>query len=104
MEPIQISKARDCLGDLASRVVFGKERIILTKNHKELALISIEDLRALEAYEDEQDIRLAEAAEEESDRLGYISWEELKAELKCDTQSNSQNKPRKISEKSPKNS
>jgi hypothetical protein len=105
MEPIPITKARDCLGELASRVVFGRERIVLTRHHQEFALVSIEDLHSLEALEDDLDIKLVEEAKKESEELGAISWENIKQEMGlCPTQSNSHLKRKKISEKSPKSS
>jgi hypothetical protein len=103
MEPIPITKARDCLGELASRVVFGRERIILKRHHQTLALVSIEDLRALEALEDEIDIKLADAAKKESEESGTVSWEDIKQEMNlCSTKSNSPRKLKKTSAESPK--
>ena len=81
MEQISITKARDHLGDLASRVVYNRERIVLTKHNKRLALVPIEDLEALEAMEDREDILAAEAAKKEIEEYGTISWEEMKKEL-----------------------
>lgn len=81
MEPIPITQARDCLGDLAARVLYGHERIILTRHNKKLALVPIEDLEALEAMEDALDIRAADAAHKEAELHGTIGWEEVKKEL-----------------------
>lgn len=78
---ISITKARDHLGDLACRVVYNKERIVLTIHNKQLALVPIEDLEALEAMEDREDILAAEAAKNEIEEHGTISWEKMKKEL-----------------------
>jgi prevent-host-death family protein len=81
MEKISITKARDHLGDLANRVVYNRERIVLTKHNRQLALVPIEDLEALEAMEDREDILAAEAAKKEIEEQGAISWEDMKKEL-----------------------
>lgn len=44
--------ARDCLGDLINRALYGAERFVLTRHGKPAAaLVSIDDLSTLEAGE-----------------------------------------------------
>lgn len=105
MDRIPITKARDCLGKILNRVVFGRERIILERRNEKMALISMEDLAALEALEDSRDIQLADAARKDIEANGTVSWENIKKELNlCNTQSNSLAQQKKTSKKSPENS
>jgi prevent-host-death family protein len=63
MTELPISEARDHLGDLVSKAEHAHERIVLTRRGKPVAaVISIEDLRALEAVEDEADLAAARGA------------------------------------------
>lgn len=49
---IAADQARDQLGDLINRAGFGGERFILTRHGKQVvALVSIDDLKSLEATE-----------------------------------------------------
>ena len=58
-----ISEARDRLGELVSKAEHGYERIVLTRHGRAVAaVISIEDLRELEAVEDEADLAAARDA------------------------------------------
>jgi prevent-host-death family protein len=58
-----ISEARDRLGELVSMAEHGYERIVLTRRGRAVAaVISIEDLRDLEAAEDEADLEAAREA------------------------------------------
>lgn len=51
-EEIGADVARDCLGDLINRALYGSERFVLTRHGKPAAaIISIDDLNALEAGE-----------------------------------------------------
>ncbi len=58
-----ISEARDHLGEIVSKAEHAHERILLTRHGRAVAaVISIEDLRELEAAEDEADLTAARAA------------------------------------------
>jgi len=67
---ISISDARDHLSEVVDRARYAHERVVLTKRGKDVcAIVSIEDLKLLEALEDQLDIdmarqALAEAGEE----------------------------------------
>jgi prevent-host-death family protein len=58
-----MTKARQDFTDMANRVMFGDERICIEKNNKPaVALVSVEDLKILEALEDRIDVQAAKAA------------------------------------------
>jgi len=82
MPSIPFSEARAHLTDIANLVAFKGERVVLSRNTKDLiALISIEDLRRLEALEDKIDVDIAKKAKRAIKRSGTVSWEEAKKEL-----------------------
>lgn len=63
MSEVPISEARDRLGEVVSRAEHAHERTILTRRGKPVAVvISIEDLRELEAAENEADLAAAQDA------------------------------------------
>ncbi|MFQ5794744.1 MAG: type II toxin-antitoxin system Phd/YefM family antitoxin [Candidatus Bipolaricaulia bacterium] len=67
---------RNQIGDLLARVIYLKERVIIERRDKPVAaLISLEDLRVLERFEDERDAALLKAAKESSKSL--VPFEEL---------------------------
>jgi prevent-host-death family protein len=58
-----ISEARDHLGEIVSRAEHAHVRTVLTRHGKAVAaVISLEDLRELEAAEDEVDLAAAREA------------------------------------------
>lgn len=60
MGSMAVSAAKNTLGEATSRVSYAGERIVLTKHNKAVAaLISIDDLRLLEALEHDADLREA---------------------------------------------
>lgn len=63
MNELPISKARDHLGEIVSRVEHAQERTVLTRHGKAVAaVVSIDDLRELEALEDQADLAAAREA------------------------------------------
>ncbi|TVT17416.1 type II toxin-antitoxin system Phd/YefM family antitoxin [Amycolatopsis rhizosphaerae] len=55
-----MSEARNHLGDVVARVEHAHERAVLTRHGRPVAaVVSIDDLRALEAAEDEADLLAA---------------------------------------------
>ncbi|MDR6597250.1 type II toxin-antitoxin system Phd/YefM family antitoxin [Saccharothrix longispora] len=63
MSEMPISVARDQLGEVVSRVEHAHERAVLTRHGRPVAaVVSIEDLRRLEAAEDEADLTAAREA------------------------------------------
>lgn len=72
MSEVPISEARDRLGELVSRAERGQERTVLTRHGRPVAVvISIEDLRELEAAEDEDDLEAARAALADPERVTH---------------------------------
>ncbi|WP_253890378.1 type II toxin-antitoxin system Phd/YefM family antitoxin [Actinokineospora diospyrosa] len=63
MSEMPISMARDHLGEVVSRVEHAHERAVLTRHGRPVAaVVSIDDLRRLEAAEDEADLTAAREA------------------------------------------
>lgn len=82
MPSIPVSKARDEMKDLVNRVAYGKERIYLTSHDKKMvAVVPIEDVEALEAMEDAQDIRIAEKRIKKAAKEGTYTTEQLRKQL-----------------------
>lgn len=82
MSNIPFSEARTHLTDIVNGVAYGGKRIILTRKGKQLvAIIPLEDLRALEALENKIDLEDAKKALSDVEKHGTVSWEETKREL-----------------------
>lgn len=82
MASIPFSEARTHLTDIVNEVAYGGERIILTRKGKQLvAIIPLEDLRALEALENKIDLEEAKKALRDVKKYGAVSWEDTKREL-----------------------
>ena len=63
MTELPVSAARDHLGEIVSKAEHANERTILTRHGKAVAaVISIDDLRELEAAEDHADLAAAREA------------------------------------------
>ncbi len=68
------AEARTLFGELMARVSYGGERVIVKRRGKPaVAMISIEDLRHLEAMEDARDAELFRLAKETSE--GYVPFQ-----------------------------
>lgn len=83
-DAISLTDARDTLGDLVAKVRHTGERVALSKNGKPVAvLISTDDLKALEAFEDAEDVRAYDEAKAEFEADGgkTVSLDEIKARL-----------------------
>ena len=80
MTTLNITEIRDHLSEAISRVAYKGERILVRRSGKDVvAIVSVEDLAALEAMEDEHDIQAARAALAESDER--IPYEQVCREL-----------------------
>lgn len=76
------SEAKEDFAELVNRVEHNKERIILIRRGKEVAVIvPIEDLLLLENSQNKSDLQDATDALKEARSTGMVSLEELKAEL-----------------------
>lgn len=62
MTTITITKARGELAELFNKVAYGKERVLISKHGKKVALVPVEDVEAIEAIEDAIDLGLARKA------------------------------------------
>ncbi|MCD4726917.1 MAG: type II toxin-antitoxin system Phd/YefM family antitoxin [Pirellulales bacterium] len=73
MTTLSITEIRDNLSDAINRVAYKQERILVRRSGKDVvAIVSIEDLAALEALEDQRDIKAAKVALAESnERIPY---------------------------------
>jgi prevent-host-death family protein len=85
MTRVSVAEARRDLAGIINRVSVARERVVISRHDTDVAaVISIDDLRLLDAlmdkWEDEQDAADAEAALLEV-REGTIAWETIKREL-----------------------
>ena len=63
MSELSLSEARDHLGEIVSKAEHARERTVLTRHGKAVAaVVSIDDLRGIEAAEDEADLAAAREA------------------------------------------
>jgi prevent-host-death family protein len=78
MTTISMSEIRLKLSELANRVIYGGERVVVQKNNKPVfALVSIKDLELLEQI-DKKDIEAAEEALEEGN---FVPLDQINKEL-----------------------
>jgi prevent-host-death family protein len=64
-------EARERFSEVVNRAAFGKERILLTRRGKPLAvMMPVADLEYLEALEEANDVHAAKAVKEEMARTG----------------------------------
>lgn len=75
-------EARENFSDLVNRTAFAKERVVVTRNKRQVAaVVPVEDLELLELLEDYVDLRAAKKALQEARKQGTRPWAEVKAEL-----------------------
>ena len=73
--------AKEQFADLINRVVHSKERIILTRRGKEIAvIIPFEDLDVLQNSQDKSDLRDAIESLKEARSAGTVTLDQLKEE------------------------
>ena len=73
--------AKEEFADLINRVSNGKDRVILTRRGKEVAVvIPIDDLQLLQESQDKHDVREAIDALKEVRHIGAVTWEVFKEE------------------------
>ena len=77
--------ARENLAEVINRVAFGDERIVLTRHGKALvAMVPLDDLEALDRFQDYLDAQLADEAWEEYQREGGVPIEVIEQKLVAD--------------------
>ena len=82
MTPVTAKHLKEHSSDVLGRVQYGRERIAVTKNGKEVAaVVSIEDARLLDELEDVLDAHDALEALDEAERDGTISLTEFRKRL-----------------------
>jgi prevent-host-death family protein len=84
MTRLAVSKAHEDFSDTLDRVAKERERIVLHRGGKDVAvLVPLEDLALLEELEDRLDAEDFRAAKEEWEREGRktVPWEKIKADL-----------------------
>jgi prevent-host-death family protein len=83
MNTMTTVKAREHFSEFVNRTAYGKERVILTRRGKSIAvLVPLEDLKLLETAEDLLDVQDAQAALKEIEKHSAASLEKFKSELK----------------------
>jgi prevent-host-death family protein len=83
MAEVNTITARAKFSELVNRAAYGKERVVLTRHGKPVAaVVSLDDLEALEQLEDEHDARLGAAAVDQWKAEGRPTtpWSAVKAE------------------------
>ncbi len=76
---VSISEVRDNLADIINRVAYGGQRVVLRRRSKGIAaVVSIDDLKLIEALEDRADLKAALKARKEK---GAVPLEAIKARL-----------------------
>ncbi len=83
-ETISTVEARERLSDIVNRAAYGKERVVLSRRGKPIAaVVSIQDLEALEAIEAKGDADAYRKAKALFAKSGAktIPWSSIKKEL-----------------------
>ena len=74
----EATAARAAFSELTNKVAYGKERVVISRKGKRLvAIVPIEDLEFLEAFENKADLAAARKALKEP---GAKSWEQFRKE------------------------
>jgi prevent-host-death family protein len=82
MKTIEASQLRQEISDALNTVAFAGERIAINRHGKRVAvLVSVEDLKLLEAWEEQQDVKLAKKALKEK---VSVPWTQAKKKLGLD--------------------
>lgn len=86
MTKVTAKEARRTFSELMSRTAYSKERVIVTRNGKDIiAMIPVEELALLESVleglEYKRDVEEARAALKEIESEGTVSWEKTQKDL-----------------------
>jgi prevent-host-death family protein len=78
---VSVSEARESFADLVNRAAYRQERILIARRGKPIAaIVPMEDVEALERFEDEMDFQLARAALAEPENAVTYSLDEVESE------------------------
>lgn len=79
---MSVSEAREGFADLVNRAAYGAERVIVARRGRELAaVVSAEDVRLLDALEDEIDLAAVREVLADPEQSRPVAWEAVKAQL-----------------------
>jgi prevent-host-death family protein len=84
MTKVSTVKAREQFSEVVNRAAYGKERVILTRRKKDLAaVVPIEDVKLLEALEDQIDVEAAKKslADMKRKKQRPIPYEKIRKQL-----------------------
>jgi prevent-host-death family protein len=77
---LSAAKVRSDFAEVVNQVAYGKDRVAVTRNGKEIvALVPIEDLELLRSLEDKVDLNDARSALKEAKSKGTKSWTKIKS-------------------------
>ncbi|MBW3568219.1 MAG: type II toxin-antitoxin system Phd/YefM family antitoxin [Proteobacteria bacterium] len=84
-QELSVAELREQLAETLNEVRYTKTRRLVTRHGRKVAaVVSVEDLRLLEALEDIVDIRIARERLANLESEGTVSWETLQKELELD--------------------
>ena len=79
MKRLEATEARDRFSKAVSRAAYGSDRIVIQRRGKPVAaLVSMDDLRLLEALEDQFDVEAARKALADPKNRKRIPWRRVK--------------------------
>jgi prevent-host-death family protein len=79
---VSVSEARESFADLVNRAAYRQERILIARRGKPVAaIVPMEDIEALERFEDEMDLQLAREALANPENAVTYPLDEVEAEL-----------------------
>ena len=82
MVTVEATKTREGFSDLLNQVRYGSDRVRIVRRGKDVAvLVSVEDARFLEMFEDHFDIAAAGKALANPKNKTRIRWEKVKKDL-----------------------
>ena len=82
MANLTFTELRNDLSETLNRVAYQGERVVVERRGKAVAaVIAMEDLRLLEALEDQLDVAAAERALADPENREHVSWESVKERL-----------------------
>lgn len=79
---VSVSDARESFADLVNRAAYRQERILIARRGKPIAaIVPMEDVEALERFEDEMDLELAREARADPQNAVTYSLDEVEADF-----------------------